>query len=170
MAGNIRRPDRLVKRRQAKALPERIRIVFPAMPRGSLLRLAPFLVACATACARPVLYYPPGPAAPPAKAPPPDPVSAAAPASDKPTLMILSDATAGMSDHEYLRYRRIVVPVAGADMTRVEDSFNEPRDGDRVHHAIDILAPRGTPILSADDGRILRMSTSSAGGICMYTV
>jgi murein DD-endopeptidase MepM/ murein hydrolase activator NlpD len=63
------------------------------------------------------------------------------------------------------------VPVAGAEMAKVEDTFNEGRDGgQRVHHAIDILAPRGTPILSADDGKILRMSTSALGGICMYTV
>ena len=66
--------------------------------------------------------------------------------------------------------RQIIVPVAGADMTRVEDSFNDPRDGDRVHRAIDILAARGTPILSADDGRILRMTTSALGGISMYTI
>jgi murein DD-endopeptidase MepM/ murein hydrolase activator NlpD len=39
-----------------------------------------------------------------------------------------------------------------------------------VHHAIDILAPRGTPILAADDGRVLRMSSNSLGGITMYTV
>src|SRR5207245_8274969 len=49
--------------------------------------------------------------------------------------------------------------------------FLEDRDGGgRTHHAIDILAPRGTPILSADDGKILRMTTNSLGGISMYTV
>ena len=64
-----------------------------------------------------------------------------------------------------------MVPVAGADMGKVYDTFNDPRDGgERVHRAIDILAPRGTPILSADDGRILRMSTNTLGGISMYTV
>ena len=79
-------------------------------------------------------------------------------------------STSASADVEYLRSRQIIVPVAGADMTRVEDSFNEPRDGDRVHRAIDILAPRGTPILSADNGRIVRMTTSTLGGISMYTV
>jgi murein DD-endopeptidase MepM/ murein hydrolase activator NlpD len=78
--------------------------------------------------------------------------------------------SANMSDVDYLRTRALVVPVAGADMTRVEDTFADPRDGERVHRAIDILAPRGTPILSADDGKILRMTTSSLGGISMYTV
>jgi len=51
-----------------------------------------------------------------------------------------------------------MVPVAGADMSKVEDTFLDGRDGgERTHRAIDILAPRGTPILSADDGKILRM-------------
>ena len=74
------------------------------------------------------------------------------------------------SEAAYLLSRRLLVPVAGADMSKVEDSFYEPRDGGRTHRAIDILAPRGTPILAADDGKILRMSTSELGGISMYTV
>jgi len=68
-----------------------------------------------------------------------------------------------------LRERNLVLPVAGVRPTELVDSFDEPRDGGRKHNAIDILAPRGTPILSADDGRILRMSTSELGGISMYT-
>ena len=56
-------------------------------------------------------------------------------------------------------------------MSKVADSFDEARDGgDRVHRAVDIMAPRGTPIVSADDGAILRMTTSPLGGISMYTV
>jgi peptidoglycan LD-endopeptidase LytH len=83
---------------------------------------------------------------------------------------MMVSGSANMSDVDYLRARALLVPVAGADMTRVEDSFGDPRDGDRMHRAIDILAPRGTPILSADDGKILRMTNSSLGGISMYTV
>ena len=64
-----------------------------------------------------------------------------------------------------------MVPVAGANMAKVTDTFFDDRDGgERVHRAIDILAPRGTPILAADDGKILRMSTNTLGGITMYTV
>jgi murein DD-endopeptidase MepM/ murein hydrolase activator NlpD len=131
--------------------------------------------AATTACARPVLYYPE-----PLTAEPKPADSKAAPRS-KPaaasssgvSLMTVSEyrpAVSASVDVEYLRSRQIIVPVAGADMTRVEDSFNDPRDGDRVHRAIDILAPRGTPILSADDGRIMRMTTSALGGISMYTI
>jgi murein DD-endopeptidase MepM/ murein hydrolase activator NlpD len=76
----------------------------------------------------------------------------------------------GASDAEYLADRHLLVPVAGADMSKVADSFDDGRSGDRTHHAIDILAPRGTPILAADDGKILRMSSNNLGGITMYTV
>jgi murein DD-endopeptidase MepM/ murein hydrolase activator NlpD len=134
------------------------------------MRLASVLlgsVVLAAACSRPVLYYPTdGPA--PTRAPKTAPTAAPAPAPSAPVEV--DSATAGLSDADYLWTRRLTVPVAGADMSKVDDSFSEPRDGDRVHRALDILAPRGTPILSADDGKILRMSTSSLGGITMYTV
>jgi murein DD-endopeptidase MepM/ murein hydrolase activator NlpD len=147
------------------------------------MRALSFLVvgaaAAAAGCSRPVLYYPTPAAAPtPARAPAvrapaprahaPAPQATDAAPSATPTLMMITTASA---DVDYLMSRRIIVPVAGADMAKVEDTFNEGRDGgERTHRAIDILAPRGTPILSADDGRILRMSTSTLGGICMYTV
>jgi murein DD-endopeptidase MepM/ murein hydrolase activator NlpD len=72
------------------------------------------------------------------------------------------------ADIEYLRSRAVLMPVAGATMSKVEDTFSEPRDGGRVHRAIDIMAPRGTPVLSADAGRVLRMSTTGIGGIAMF--
>jgi peptidoglycan LD-endopeptidase LytH len=60
-------------------------------------------------------------------------------------------------------------PVAGRDGSPLADSFGDARDGgDRQHKAIDIMAPRGTPVLSVQDGRILRLSTSSRGGITLY--
>lgn len=60
-------------------------------------------------------------------------------------------------------------PVPGIDSTALDDSFDAPRDGGaRRHNAIDIMAPRGTPILSAGDGRILRLSKSTKGGITVY--
>src|SRR5688500_13139990 len=47
----------------------------------------------------------------------------------------------------------IAFPVAGIDSTRLDDSFDDPRDGGvRKHHAIDIMAPRGSAVLSAQDG------------------
>ncbi len=64
-----------------------------------------------------------------------------------------------------------MVPVEGVDIDRVRDSFGAQRDnGARRHGAIDIMAPRGTPVLAADDGRILRMGFNSLGGLTIYQV
>jgi murein DD-endopeptidase MepM/ murein hydrolase activator NlpD len=131
------------------------------------LRTLCLLSAVAAGCARPVLYYP-EPATRPESAAKPKPPAHAEEREGLPALMTISSSAA--ADVAYLRSRSLIVPVAGASMSRVEDSFSEPRDGgDRVHRAIDILAPRGTPVLSADAGRVLRMPTTGLGGIAMYT-
>jgi murein DD-endopeptidase MepM/ murein hydrolase activator NlpD len=67
-----------------------------------------------------------------------------------------------------LRERNLEIPVAGVSPSKIEDSFTAARDGERVHNAVDILAPRNTPIVAADDGTILRMSTNPLGGITIY--
>ena len=60
-------------------------------------------------------------------------------------------------------------PVAGFDGRPLDNSYDDPRDGgSRQHRAIDIMAPRGTPVLSVQDGRIVRLSRSSKGGITIY--
>jgi peptidoglycan LD-endopeptidase LytH len=128
------------------------------------------LATLATGCARPVLYYPTPESAGARSAP----RAASRPAESAPAeggRPIAAYDESAAADMEYLEERHLLVPVAGADMSKVDDSFYADRDGgERTHHALDILAPRGTPILSADDGKILRMSNSSLGGICMYTV
>lgn len=63
-----------------------------------------------------------------------------------------------------------MVPVQGVDPDRLPDTFYEKRDGERIHEAQDILAPRGTPVLAAIDGKILRMSQNTLGGITLYAV
>jgi peptidoglycan LD-endopeptidase LytH len=68
----------------------------------------------------------------------------------------------------YVLSRSIAIPVAGATLTTLRDSFDEGRDGSRVHRALDIMAPRGTPVISADSGRILRMSFNPLGGNTIY--
>jgi murein DD-endopeptidase MepM/ murein hydrolase activator NlpD len=42
------------------------------------------------------------------------------------------------------------------------------RRGNRLHGALDIPAPRGTPVLSADAGRVLKLHTSRGGGLTVY--
>jgi peptidoglycan LD-endopeptidase LytH len=79
-------------------------------------------------------------------------------------------AVGEMDDMAYLRVRRLLFPVVGVDPATVHDSFFDARDGGRTHRALDIMAPRGTPVLAADSGRILRMSTNTLGGITIYAV
>ena len=66
-----------------------------------------------------------------------------------------------------LRARRLLIPVAGVRAENLVGSFSEARGG-RVHEAIDIAAPRGTPVLAADDGTVLKLFTSRAGGLTIY--
>ena len=60
-----------------------------------------------------------------------------------------------------------MVPVAGISPARLTDTFHEKR-GTRIHEATDILAPRGTPVLAVDEGRIAKLFTSAGGGITVY--
>jgi len=59
------------------------------------------------------------------------------------------------------------IPVAGVLPSQLKSSFNEGRVG-HLHHAIDILAPRGTPVLAAVDGIVRKLFVSRAGGITLY--
>lgn len=61
----------------------------------------------------------------------------------------------------------LAVPVAGVSRASLRDTYTAAR-GDRVHEAIDIIAPRGTPVLSAADGRVLRLFNSKPGGLMVY--
>lgn len=80
------------------------------------------------------------------------------------------EATALEADPiRYLASRRLMVPVEGVSPADLLDDFNARR-GSRTHQALDISAPRGTPVLSADDGRVLRLSENRSGGITVYAV
>lgn len=66
-----------------------------------------------------------------------------------------------------LRARKLAVPVVGIKAAELVASFHDARGG-RVHEALDIAAPRGTPVVSADDGTVLKLFTSRAGGLTAY--
>ena len=70
-------------------------------------------------------------------------------------------------DLRFLRARNLIVPVAGVSVATIPSSFADRR-GTRQHNAIDILAPRGTPVLSADDGVVAKIDTSDGGGLSLY--
>jgi murein DD-endopeptidase MepM/ murein hydrolase activator NlpD len=62
-----------------------------------------------------------------------------------------------------------MVPVLGVGPKKVPDTFNASRDGGaRTHRATDILAPKGTPVVAATSGKILRVSDNHLGGHTIY--
>src|SRR5438132_11592513 len=61
----------------------------------------------------------------------------------------------------------IVIPVAGVQGDALRDNFLDARSG-HVHQALDIMAPRGTPVLAAVDGKVRKLFTSKADGLTIY--
>src|SRR5690606_13583710 len=62
----------------------------------------------------------------------------------------------------------LAMPVAGVRPEGLVDTFDAARGEGREHDALDILAPRGTPVLAAAAGRVLRLFTSVRGGLTIY--
>ena len=63
----------------------------------------------------------------------------------------------------------VIVPVAGITAADLRDNYLQLRGGGtRTHGAIDIMAPRGTPVVAAVDGTIKKLFTSAAGGLTIY--
>jgi murein DD-endopeptidase MepM/ murein hydrolase activator NlpD len=66
-----------------------------------------------------------------------------------------------------LRARRLAVPVDGVQRRDLHDSYTDAR-GERVHEALDILAPRNTAVRAVEDGPVAKLFRSEAGGITLY--
>ena len=66
-----------------------------------------------------------------------------------------------------LAQRSLEMPVVGIHPTALSDNYEQTR-GSRMHEAIDIMAPMGTPVVAVDDGRIAKLFTSKAGGLTIY--
>ena len=124
--------------------------------------LIPALAFLTTACGPAI--RPLGPVVLPSPARVPDVDLPEPPSESAPPAAPLS-----FNDEEYLASRTLMVPVDGIPPNRVPDTYWQVRDGGaRTHEAVDILAKRGTPVLSADSGTVLRLSRNTLGGITIY--
>ncbi len=79
-------------------------------------------------------------------------------------------AALARADAEYFDEHPLMVPVAGVAPSALRDSFNAARSGGRTHRALDIPAPRRTPVLAAADGTILSIRQNTLGGTTLYLV
>ena len=104
-----------------------------------------------------VSVRPSGNETPPAVLPPPPQVSSA----DR----IYAVSADPLAD---LRNRSLMLPVHGIKRDDLRDTFNDMRGGTRRHEAIDVLAPRHTPVLAVEDGTVARLFSSKAGGTTIY--
>lgn len=62
----------------------------------------------------------------------------------------------------------LLIPVQGIAAAQLLDTFNDARSDNRVHDAIDIMAPAGTPILAVADGSVEKLFDSERGGLTLY--
>jgi murein DD-endopeptidase MepM/ murein hydrolase activator NlpD len=67
-----------------------------------------------------------------------------------------------------LKARDLLIPVDGIKPEQLTRQFDDRRGGNRPHEAIDILAPRFSPVRAVEDGTIARLFLSKAGGITVY--
>ncbi|MBA3487665.1 MAG: M23 family metallopeptidase [Lysobacter sp.] len=63
---------------------------------------------------------------------------------------------------------KLIVPVQGISAAQLSDTFKDARGSDRVHDAMDILAPHGTPVFAVADGHVEKLFTSKQGGLTLY--
>lgn len=59
----------------------------------------------------------------------------------------------------------LLIPVQGVRASQLLDTYSQARAGGaRVHDAIDIMAPRGTPVIAAAAGTVEKLFFSRGGG------
>src|SRR6185503_7720303 len=68
---------------------------------------------------------------------------------------------------EDLLAKRLTLPVPAIRAEKLQPHFYDAR-GERGHEAIDILAPRGEPVVAAEDGKIVKLFLSKPGGNTIY--
>jgi murein DD-endopeptidase MepM/ murein hydrolase activator NlpD len=62
----------------------------------------------------------------------------------------------------------LLIPVAGIAAGQLDDTFKDARGSGRVHDAMDIMAPNGTPVFAVADGRLVKLFNSKQGGLTIY--
>lgn len=64
----------------------------------------------------------------------------------------------------------LAVPVGGVRREALHDTWGAARSGRRRHEGIDIFARRGTPVLAATEGIVMRVGTNRLGGNVVWVL
>src|SRR5262245_24852008 len=98
--------------------------------------------------------------------PTPPPISATKPSPTSPSAPTTKASSAPAT--RSVKLVGLIIPVEGGRPSDLHDTFFAARSGGRVHRAIDIMVPRGTPVLAASDGEIVRIGRNRLGGKIIY--
>lgn len=63
---------------------------------------------------------------------------------------------------------KLLIPVEGIKLAQLSDNFDQPRGKERHHEALDIMAPKGTKVIAAADGKVVKLFNSKPGGLTVY--
>jgi murein DD-endopeptidase MepM/ murein hydrolase activator NlpD len=63
---------------------------------------------------------------------------------------------------------KLLIPVEGVKLAQLSDNFDQPRGKERHHEALDIMAPKGTKVIAAADGKVVKLFNSKPGGLTVY--
>ncbi len=102
----------------------------------------------------------------PTLSPTPSPNPSPPPTAEAP-VSVSSPAAAPLAG-SYVGTLKLIIPVTGVRPEQLIDTFTAARSENRVHDAIDIPAPAGTPVLAAADGQIVKLFQSERGGTTIY--
>lgn len=94
---------------------------------------------------------------------PPVPARREAPVTSPPDVAVI--APDPLAD---LRGRQLLVPVSGVKAADLNSSFSQKRGAERLHEALDILAPRHTKVVAVEDGVLVKFFYSKSGGNTIY--
>jgi murein DD-endopeptidase MepM/ murein hydrolase activator NlpD len=99
----------------------------------------------------------------PTRSPPGEQAPVPAPATSTPSATPAAPITASQPV-QVAPGAPLAVPVAGVAPSQLIDTFTAARGSGRSHDAIDIMAPRGTPVLAAAEGTVEKLYFSNGGG------
>ena len=88
------------------------------------------------------------------------------PATATPLALPVSESTD--PDIVLLRARNLTLPVQGVSNNQLTDTYTQARAAGTPHEAIDIMAPRGTPVVAVEEGKLAKLFLSKPGGITIY--